>query len=142
MVLLPLLMAASACGSAAGDPGSAASGAPAATSSAPSATVLLDPAGFAAAVAEPARFVLNVHVPDEGAISGTDAAIPYDRIAERAAELPQDTDTPLAVYCKSGRMSALAGTALRELGYADVVELRGGMDAWTADGRRLLPAVP
>lgn len=141
-MLVTLVMAASACGSVAGEPGAEDPGAASATSSPSSATVLLDPAGFAAAVAEPARFVLNVHVPDEGAISGTDADIPYDRIADRAAELPQDTGAPVAVYCKTGRMSAIAGTALRQLGYTDVVELRGGMDAWVADGRPLLATGP
>lgn len=135
-------MAVSACGSEAGTPGAEAAGGASATSSAPSVTALLDPTGFAAAVAEPGRFVLNVHVPDEGAITGTDAAIPYDRIGEGATELPQDTDTPIAIYCKSGRMSAIAGTALRQLGYTDVVELRGGMDAWVASGRPLLAPGP
>ena len=45
----------------------------------------------------------------------------------------------MAVYCKSGRMSADAVSTLRQLGYTDVVELRGGMDAWAAGGRELLP---
>ena len=36
-------------------------------------------------------------------------------------------------------MSAVAVGTLRDLGYTDVVELRGGMDAWVADGRELLP---
>ena len=35
-------------------------------------------------------------------------------------------------------MSAEAVQTLRDLGYTDVVELRGGMEAWTADGRDLL----
>ena len=42
-------------------------------------------------------------------------------------------------YCKSGRMSAEAAATLQELGYTDIVELSGGMDAWIADGRQLLP---
>jgi len=37
-------------------------------------------------------------------------------------------------------MTAQAVAVLRELGYTDVVQLRGGMDAWAADGRELLPA--
>lgn len=142
VVLVILVMAASACGSEAEDLESASAGAAPAMSSAPSATVLLEPADFAASIAEPSRFTVNVHVPDEGAISGTDAAIPYDRIDDRAADLPRDTGTPLAVYCKSGRMSALAGVALRQLGYTDIVELEGGMDAWSAEGYSALPAAP
>ena len=83
--------------------------------------------------------VVNVHVPDEGSIAGTDAAIPYDEVRTWIAELPEDLSAPLAVYCKSGRMSAEAVATLQSLGYTDVVELRGGMDAWVADGRELLP---
>ena len=83
--------------------------------------------------------VVNVHVPDEGSIAGTDTAIPYDEVRTRETELPADLATPLAVYCKTGRMSAEAIRTLRDLGYVDVVELRGGMDAWVAEDRELLP---
>ena len=99
----------------------------------------LPPAEFAAVLADEDVLVVNVHVPDEGSIAGTDAAIPYDEVRERSAELPQDLDAPVAVYCKSGRMSAEAVSTLRDLGYTDVVELSGGMDGWVADGRELLP---
>ena len=97
------------------------------------------PAEFATVLADERVLVINVHVPDEGSIAGTDAAIPYDEVRDRSRELPQDPDARLAVYCKSGRMSADAVAVLRDLGYTDVVELRGGMDAWVADGRELLP---
>lgn len=100
---------------------------------------LIGPGAFASEVARPGTVTLNVHVPDAGSLPGTDLAIPYDRITARAGELP-DRSTPLAVYCRSGRMSALAVKDLRRLGYRNVVELRGGMEAWTAAGRRLLPA--
>jgi rhodanese-related sulfurtransferase len=99
----------------------------------------LPPAEFATALADDDVLVLNVHVPDEGSIAGTDAAIPYDEVRARSAELPQDLDAAVAVYCKSGRMSAVTVGTLRDLGYTDVVELRGGMDAWAADDRELLP---
>lgn len=69
---------------------------------------------------------------------GTDLAIPFDQIAARKSELPALT-TPLAVYCRSGRMSAIAVQTLSGLGYTDVVELEGGMIAWEAAGRPLLP---
>ncbi|WP_051515641.1 rhodanese-like domain-containing protein [Candidatus Blastococcus massiliensis] len=111
------------------------------TEAAPSsaAAVLLEPAAFADVVADDEAFVINVHVPDEGSIEGTDAAIPFDRIEQQQADLPEDRRTPLAVYCRSGSMSAEAVAALTELGYADIVDLEGGMLAWTAEGRPLLP---
>lgn len=89
---------------------------------------------FATRMAEPDAFVVNVHVPDEGSIAGTDAAIPYDRVAGDT-RLPDDTTTPIVLYCQTGRMSAEAATALMDAGYADVVHLDGGMDAWVAAGR-------
>lgn len=99
---------------------------------------LVGPAGFAEAIAAPDVVVINVHVPDEGSIEGTDLTIPFDEIAE-SDELPADLDTPLAVYCRSDNMSASAVEDLAALGYRDVVELDGGFDAWVADGRELLP---
>ena len=112
---------------------------PAALSPTAAAVRLLDPAEFQAAIAGD-RVTINVHVPDQGSLPGTDLAIPYDQITRRAAELPQDRSTPLAIYCRSGNMSAIAGPELTALGYTDVVELRGGMQAWRAAGRPLLPA--
>ena len=99
----------------------------------------LPPAEFADVLAEDDVLVVNVHVPDEGSIAGTAAAIPYDQVRARSAELPADRGARMAVYCKTGRMSAEAVATLRDLGYTDVAELRGGMEAWVADGRELLP---
>lgn len=84
-------------------------------------------------------FLLNVHTPDEGSIPGTDAEIAYDKLRSRAARLPDDPQTPIAVYCRTGSMSSVAVPVLRELGYTDVTELTGGMEAWRESGRRLLP---
>lgn len=105
---------------------------------APSAPRLVPPAAFEEALAEPKRVSINVHVPDEGSIADTDLAIPFDEIETRQSELP-DTSTPLAVYCRSGNMSAEAVQTLIGLGYTDVVELAGGMVAWQSSGRSLLP---
>lgn len=103
---------------------------------------LLDPAEFAAAIADPARLTINVHVPFEGGLPDTDLEIPYDEIEAKAAMLPPDRDAPLAVYCKSGRMSADATRTLTRLGYTDVVDLDGGMNAWRDSGRSLVSTRP
>lgn len=100
------------------------------------------PGRFAAAVAERRRITINVHVPFEGAIPGTDLMVAYDRVRTDLAGLPANRSTPLAIYCRSGRMSAIAARELATLGYTDIVELDGGMDAWTASGRRLLSRAP
>lgn len=99
----------------------------------------LDPTAFATEI-DHGRSTINVHVPNEGALAGTDLTLPFDEIQQRAGELPQDLDTPLAIYCMTDHMSGIAGQTLTELGYTDIVELDGGMQAWQADGRLLLPA--
>lgn len=91
---------------------------------------------FAERMGEPDVLAVNVHVPDEGQLPGTDLAIRFDEISDSEA-LPPDLDTPLAIYCKSGNMSAEAVADLVALGYTDVVELDGGFDAWVEAGRRL-----
>lgn len=124
MCLVPLLL-------------SACAGAPSATVD--DAVVTVAPAIFADIIAEPDTFVLNVHTPDEGSLRGTDARIPFDRLRARADELPADTSTPIAVYCRTGTMSSVATATVRDLGYTDVAELEGGMEAWRDDGRSVLP---
>jgi len=104
-----------------------------------SAAALLRPSEFAAAIAEPNRTTINVHVPFEGAIADTDLSIPYDQITQQATKLPADRSSPLAIYCRTGRMSVIAATTLKGLGYTNVVELQGGMLAWESSGRSLLP---
>lgn len=96
------------------------------------------PQQFAEAIAAPDRVTINVHVPYEGDIAGTDLTIPFDQIAARVNQLPPMRSTPLAVYCRSGRMSRIAAATLSDLGYQDVVELEGGMQSWQQSGRPLV----
>jgi phage shock protein E len=108
------------------------------TASAPTASHLVDPAAFATAIATKGTVTIDVHVPFEGKIAGTNLMIPYTDIAAQASKLPADHHTELAIYCRTGVMSAIAAKSLASLGYTDVVELRGGMHAWEASGRTLL----
>jgi rhodanese-related sulfurtransferase len=106
------------------------------TSTISNASTLVSVDEFADRIDDPGVVTINVHVPDEGNIAGTDLRIPYDEISE-SADLPTELDTPLAVYCRSGNMSATAVVDLSERGYTDVVELEGGFNAWADAGRPL-----
>ena len=108
--------------------------APTAVSSARS--TLVSPAAFEQLVATTGVVTINVHVPNEGSIAGTDLTIPFDDVST-SKSLPVDRSTPLAVYCRSGNMSADAVRDLTALGYTDVVELKGGFNAWKESGRAL-----
>lgn len=123
-----------ACGSSATNKGVVS---PTSSPQAPAST-LLDAAAFRDAIAASGAFVVNVHIPYAGEIEGTDAFVPFDRVEENIGSLPGDKSAPLYVYCRSGRMSAEAAVTLATLGYTNVIELRGGMDAWTAAGFPLI----
>ena len=99
---------------------------------------LISVAEFAKQIERPQVVTINVHTPNAGNIAGTDLAIPFEQIAA-STELPKDHHAPLAVYCRSGNMSAIAVATLHDLGYTDIVELSGGYDAWLQSGRTLQP---
>ena len=122
------------CGSSSGDKG----GSLAATTATSGTVRLLEPADYKATIAGPGVFVVNVHIPYEREIEGTDAFVPYDQIAKHAGELPADKSAPLYIYCRSGRMSALATPDLQRLGYTNLIDLQGGMQAWTDAGLPLV----
>lgn len=96
---------------------------------------LVEPVRFDDVVSAGEAVVINVHVPYEGEIAGTDLFMPFDDIDPEL--LPTDRGTQLAVYCLSGNMSATAIESLTRFGYTDIIELDGGMNAWTESGRRL-----
>jgi rhodanese-related sulfurtransferase len=79
---------------------------------------------------------INVHIPFEGNIAGTDLSIAYDQITDpvNLAQLPVDKNAKIVLYCRSGRMSAIAAEALVNQGYANVWDLTGGMVEWEQAG--------
>jgi rhodanese-related sulfurtransferase len=79
-------------------------------------------------------YLVNVHVPVEGEIPGTDADISYTEIASRIDELPTSGAPKLVIYCRSGNMSNQAAQDLVAAGVTGFSELEGGYTAWQAAG--------
>ncbi|MBI5544643.1 MAG: rhodanese-like domain-containing protein [Deltaproteobacteria bacterium] len=83
--------------------------------------------------------LINVHVPFEGDLPGTDRDLPYSDVDGLAAHLGSDLSVRAVVYCKTNHMSTSAGAALVARGYRAIRYLDGGMNAWVAAGHPLAP---
>jgi rhodanese-related sulfurtransferase len=81
--------------------------------------------------------LINVHIPYEGEIPGTDLFIPFNAIDQYENELPDDKDSKIVVYCMTGRMGDIAAEKLVSMGYTRVIHFQGGMKAWKKAGRPL-----
>jgi adenylyltransferase/sulfurtransferase len=69
----------------------------------------------------------------QGYIPGA-VSLPRGFLEMRVEEAVPDKNTPVVAYCQSGTRSLLAGRILKELGYRDVVSLRGGYGGWKNQG--------
>ena len=82
-------------------------------------------------------YLLDVHIPEQEHITGTDDFIPFNNIDRDTDKLPEDLDTEIVVYCRSGNMSETASQTLIDMGYTNVKNLTGGINAWKAKGYSL-----
>jgi rhodanese-related sulfurtransferase len=78
--------------------------------------------------------LINVHVPYEGEIPGTDEHIKYTETEALVAFIGGDLDAQVVLYCMSNGMSTYAGNSLVTAGYRAVRYLDGGMAAWKQAG--------
>jgi len=85
---------------------------------------------FAELAKDKDAFLLDVHIPEQSHIPGTDAFIPYDKISQNIEKLPKNKDTQILLYCRSGSMSREAAYKLQEMGYTNVVDLAGGINEY------------
>jgi molybdopterin/thiamine biosynthesis adenylyltransferase/rhodanese-related sulfurtransferase len=82
--------------------------------------------------------VLDVREPHEYEVANIGARlIPLGELPERLVEL--DKDETLAVHCKTGGRSARAVKLLREAGFQNVYNVKGGITAWSEE---IDPSVP
>jgi len=80
--------------------------------------------------------VLDIRTPEEfasGHIAGANNLDFYEpTFADSLDEL--DKDLPYFVYCNSGNRSATAIDTMKDLGFTEVYELDGGIQAWLQAG--------
>ncbi len=86
-----------------------------------------------AVASENPPFLLDVRQPEEhefAALSGS-TLIPLGEIPGRVKEIERMKDRTILVYCHHGVRSQRAVAFLRQLGFKDVRNLDGGIDAWS-----------
>ncbi len=78
---------------------------------------------------------------EQGIVPGA-IHIPRGHLESQAAGKLPDPSRPVVVYCAAGNRSAFAAKTLAELGYTDVVSLKGGFGRWKNEDRPwITPAV-
>ncbi len=77
--------------------------------------------------------VIDIREPHELAISRIPAAenVPYNRLL--ASFESWDRETPIVLVCRTGNRSGQAARVLREAGFQQVWNLRGGINAWARE---------
>jgi rhodanese-related sulfurtransferase len=78
--------------------------------------------------------LVNVHIPFEGDITGTDTSFPFNEVEQNLDNLPEDKSEKFVLYCSSDRMSTIASEELVGLGYTNVMNLEGGFRSWIKEG--------
>jgi phage shock protein E len=100
----------------------------------------LTPAAFAEAARQQGTILVDVRTTEEYAAGHIEGARNIDveaaDFAQRIAAL--DKSASYALYCKSGHRSGIAAQQMLAAGFTRVVDLAGGIAAWTNDGRQVV----
>lgn len=59
--------------------------------------------------------------------------IPMQVFETQLNQLGDDHNKPIVLICRSGKRSEHVGQYLEQLGFTDVINLSGGMNAWATD---------
>ena len=93
---------------------------------------VIDAKTFNKKLENPSVQIVDVRTPDEFAAGSIAGAINIDYYAsdfsEKISELNKQTET--LIYCHSGGRSGKASKILKELGFTEVYDLKGGFSNW------------
>ncbi len=101
---------------------------------APPELIQLTPQQFHEATTVQDTVLIDVHIPEQTHLDGTDALVPYNEIEENLEAFPEDHTAPLYLYCRSGHMVNVASRTLFQQGYTTIYNLDGGTIAWEEAG--------
>jgi phage shock protein E len=100
----------------------------------------LDAQPFSQIAAQSSTYVLDVRTPAEFAAGHLSNAhninVESSTFTSEIAKL--DKQANYAVYCHSGRRSAIATAQMEKAGFDHIYNLNGGIEAWTASGGTMM----
>jgi rhodanese-related sulfurtransferase len=100
----------------------------------------VDVAGAAEIVETGDAVILDVRTPEEFAAGHLPGAININMeaadFADRVSGLDESAET--LVYCRTGNRSGVATDEMAELGFTDMSDLQGGIEAWAAAGEEVV----
>ncbi len=82
--------------------------------------------------------LIDVHIPEQEHIPGTDYMIAYNEIDKFIQNFP-DKKTKIVLYCRSDSMSTKTAKELIKRGYENIYNLEGGMNQWKMEKRETIP---
>lgn len=100
----------------------------------------VDVAGAAAIVEQGEAVILDVRTPEEYAAGHLAGAININvespDFADQVSDLDESAET--LVYCRTGNRSGIATDEMADLGFTDLADLQGGIEAWAAEGEQIV----
>lgn len=97
---------------------------------------VLSVSAFKAKIGEKSVQLIDVRTPEEFGAGHIRKAVNIDVQSadfEARAQSIISKDKPVALYCRSGKRSQRAASALSEMGYKVIYDLNGGYLAWEAE---------
>ena len=105
-----------------------------------SSSAVLDAAKFEQTINNAGAQLVDVRTPGEYSSGHIEKAINADiysdAFRQRMAQL--DKNKPVLVYCATGIRSSNAARQLKQAGFTQVYDLRGGFNAWRSAGKKVV----
>ena len=79
--------------------------------------------------------LIDCRTPEEWEMARIDGAmlVPLQELSIRIGELRELEERPIVVHCHKGKRSMTVTSVLRELGFANVRSMSGGIHAWSEE---------
>ena len=94
--------------------------------------IVLEPAEYKQQIANDSVQFIDVRTPEEFEAGSIEGAENIDFLADDFLNKMDNLnkDEPVYIYCRSGNRSAKAAAKLSEMGFEQIIDLKGGYKAW------------